>query len=77
MAFRQTKTDASRPSQEWHIWIERHRAELLAIGLPEEVHLDAARWSDSWRTATCTGTSRAASSSADCRRASSRPCIVS
>ena len=46
MAFRQPNSDASRPSQEWHIWNEQHRAELLAIGLPDEVNLDAARWSD-------------------------------
>ncbi len=46
MAFRRTKTDAHRWSQAWHEWIDAHRAELAAIGLPAEVYLDASRWSD-------------------------------
>jgi hypothetical protein len=46
VAFRRAKTDAHRRSQEWHVWIDRARAELSAIGLPAEVYLDEARWLD-------------------------------
>jgi hypothetical protein len=46
MGFRRPKSDDHRRGQEWHAWIDRHRAELAAIGLPVEVYLDAARWQD-------------------------------
>ena len=46
MSFRHRKSDGHHGSHEWHTWICRHRAELAAIGLPAEVYLDAARWSD-------------------------------
>jgi hypothetical protein len=46
MAFRRSKTDNQARSREWHGWIDRHRAELAAIGLPAEVYLDVTRWDD-------------------------------
>ncbi len=46
MAFRRPKIAAHRPSQNWHEWIDRHRSELAAIGLPAEVYLDECHWSD-------------------------------
>lgn len=46
MAFRQTNTDAHRRALAWHEWIDRHRAELAAIGLPAEVYLDESHWLD-------------------------------
>jgi hypothetical protein len=46
VAFRQTKTDVHRRSQEWHAWIDRTRVELAAFGLSAEVYLDEARWLD-------------------------------
>lgn len=46
MAFRRVKTDAHRHSQEWATWIERNRPALVGIGLPAEVFLDEARWTD-------------------------------
>jgi hypothetical protein len=46
MAFRRPKTNNARRAQEWEYWIERHRVELTALGLPAEVYLDEARWLD-------------------------------
>jgi hypothetical protein len=46
MAFRRDKADAHQRSADWHRWIGRHRAELVSIGLPPEVYLDVAHWSD-------------------------------
>lgn len=46
MAFKQSKTNAQRLSQEWNAWIDQHRCELASIGLPPELYLDAGRWSD-------------------------------
>jgi hypothetical protein len=46
MAFRRPKADAHGRSRAWHDWIDRHRAELAALGLPPEVYLDEAHWSD-------------------------------
>src|SRR5262245_14709653 len=46
MAFRQPKSDHRRESLEWRAWIDKNRVELLSIGLPAEVLLDKARWSD-------------------------------
>lgn len=46
MAFRRAKSDNNRRSQAWCAWIDRHRAELKAIGLPAEVYLDESRWYD-------------------------------
>jgi hypothetical protein len=46
VAFRRAKTDAHHRSQAWQEWIARHRAELVAIGLPPEVYLDDSHWSD-------------------------------
>lgn len=46
MAYRRPKTDDHARSLEWHGWIDRHRAELAAIGLPAEVYLNEARWHD-------------------------------
>jgi hypothetical protein len=46
MGFRRPKTNAHHRSQKWHTWINRVRAELLAIGLPAEVYLDEDHWSD-------------------------------
>jgi hypothetical protein len=46
VSFRRAKTDAHRRSREWHIWIDRTRPELAAIGLPPVVYLDEQRWLD-------------------------------
>ncbi len=46
MAFRRSKSDNNRRSQSWCVWIDHHRSELAAIGLPAEVYLDEARWHD-------------------------------
>lgn len=46
MSFRKSKTDGQRCSSEWREWIDQHRAELMAIGIPAEVYLDEAHWSD-------------------------------
>src|SRR5262245_49996188 len=46
VGFRRAKTDTHGRSREWHAWIERTRPELGAIGLPAEVYLDEARWTD-------------------------------
>jgi len=46
MSFRKPKTDAQRSSNDWHAWIDQHRQELIAIGLPAEVYLDESHWSD-------------------------------
>jgi hypothetical protein len=46
MPYRRTKTNDRRRIQEWHAWIDRHRAELGAIGLPAEAYLDQACWND-------------------------------
>src|SRR5262249_39694756 len=46
MAFRRSKSDHHSTSQEWHSWIDRHRAEFAAIGLPAELYVDATRWND-------------------------------
>lgn len=46
MAFRRAKSGSNRRSQAWCAWIDRHRAELKAIGLPAEVYLDESRWYD-------------------------------
>jgi hypothetical protein len=46
MGFRRPKSEAHRRSQEWRGWIDRHRAELMGIGLPAEVYLDEVRWED-------------------------------
>jgi hypothetical protein len=46
MAFRQAKTDAPHSLQAWQEWIDRHRIELAAIGLPPEVSLDESHWYD-------------------------------
>ena len=46
MAFRQAKSDHNRRSKTWCAWIDDHRAELVAIGLPTEVFLDEAHWHD-------------------------------
>src|ERR1700722_17418503 len=46
MSFRKPKTDAQRRSNDWLTWIDQHRSELIAIGLPAEVYLDESRWSD-------------------------------
>jgi hypothetical protein len=32
--------------QKWHAWIDHHRAELVATGLPAEVYLEEDHWSD-------------------------------
>src|SRR5262245_34746540 len=46
MSFRKPKTDAQRRSNDWYAWIDEHRKELIAIGLPAEVYLDESHWSD-------------------------------
>jgi hypothetical protein len=46
MAFRRPESETPHRSGEWHAWIDRHRAELAAIGLPPEVYLGEARWLD-------------------------------
>jgi len=46
MAFRKARNDKYRRDQEWQVWIDANRAELVAIGLPAEVYLDADRWLD-------------------------------
>ena len=46
MAFRRPRSDEHRLTAGWNDWIDRHRSELAAIGLPAEVYLDRARWRD-------------------------------
>lgn len=46
MSFRKSKTDGHRRSNDWRQWIDRHRAKLIAIGLPAEVFLDESHWSN-------------------------------
>lgn len=46
MAFRRSNSKNNRHSQSWCDWIDRHRSELAAIGLPAEVYLDEAHWHD-------------------------------
>ena len=46
MAFRCSKTNGRRRLAEWQAWINLHRAELTAIGLPPEVYVDESRWLD-------------------------------
>ena len=46
MSFRHSKVDSRRHSNDWREWIDRHRAELVAIGLPPETYLDESHWSD-------------------------------
>jgi hypothetical protein len=46
MSFRQPKVDHQRRSTNWRHWIDKNRTELIAIGLPPEVHLDESHWLD-------------------------------
>ena len=46
MSFRKLKSHNGHLSHEWHAWIDLNRSELIAIGVPAEVFLDEARWSD-------------------------------
>jgi hypothetical protein len=46
MSFRKPKPEARRRSNDWYAWIDLHRNELMAIGLPPEVYLDESHWSD-------------------------------
>jgi hypothetical protein len=46
VAFRRAKSDVEHRSQLWHVWIDRCRPELGAIGLSPEVYLDEAHWLD-------------------------------
>jgi hypothetical protein len=46
MTFRQAKTDAHQQLKKWHDWIECHRTELVAIGLPAEFYLNESHWFD-------------------------------
>jgi hypothetical protein len=46
VAFRRANIDPHPRPQAWHEWIDRHRAELVAIGLPPEVYLDESHWAD-------------------------------
>ena len=46
MGSRRPKSGTHRASREWHTWIDRHRAELAAMGLPAEAYLTESRWND-------------------------------
>jgi hypothetical protein len=46
MTFRRPKSANAQSVTEWHAWIDCHRGELAAIGLPAEVYLDEPRWTD-------------------------------
>ena len=46
MSFRKSKTDSQHQSKDRHAWIDQHRHELIAIGLPAEVYLDESHWLD-------------------------------
>ena len=46
MSFRKRIVDDQRHSNEWHAWIDVHRQDLVAIGLPPEVFLDESHWFD-------------------------------
>lgn len=46
MSFRRDKSDAHRRQREWGAWIDAHRAELVAMGVPPEIYLDESRWDD-------------------------------
>jgi len=45
MSFRHRANDPSA-NRAWQNWIAEHRRELIAIGLPPEVCLDADHWRD-------------------------------
>jgi hypothetical protein len=46
MSFRQAKSRDRDRRDAWQEWIDLHRAELQAIGLPPEVYLSADHWDD-------------------------------
>lgn len=46
MSFRRAESNHNRRLQEWRGWIDNRRAELIAVGLPPEVYLDADHWYD-------------------------------
>src|SRR5688572_20321248 len=46
MSFRRANDVNHHHSREWDDWIDRNRAELVAMQLPADVYLDEARWND-------------------------------